>query len=210
LQTFGAGNMPSKRRDIIEELKRAIERGCIVVNCSQCMRGQVDAHYLTGKVLYDIGVIPGSDMTAEAALTKLSYVLSKDSWSHSKKMRVMGRSIRGELTVTQPDPLHDLEIGMFFTIEINTDFVYRAENFSMSFVPIVMPQMARFLHMSTSREVKFLRGVIFPPLLCHAANTGDVELLEGLHENGANLSAVDYSGRSALHVAASAGHADAV
>uniref|UniRef100_A0A183DGV0 asparaginase n=1 Tax=Gongylonema pulchrum TaxID=637853 RepID=A0A183DGV0_9BILA len=49
LQTFGAGNMPSRRGDIIEELKKAIDRGCIVVNCSQCMRGQVDVHYFTGK-----------------------------------------------------------------------------------------------------------------------------------------------------------------
>lgn len=70
--------------------------------------------------------------------------------------------------------------------------------------------MAKFLHLSTSQEVKFLRDALFPPLLCHAANSGDVELLEGLRENGANLSAIDYSGRSALHVAASAGHANAV
>ncbi|VDN17926.1 unnamed protein product [Gongylonema pulchrum] len=95
----------------------------------------------------------------------------------------MAKNIRGELTITQPDPLHDLEI---------------------------VPQMAKFLHMSTSHEVEFLRNALFPPLLCHAANSGDVELLEGLRENGANLSAVDYSGRSALHVAASAGHVNAV
>lgn len=50
LQTFGAGNMSSRRTDIIEEIKHAVERGCIVVNCSQCVRGQVDVHYFTGKV----------------------------------------------------------------------------------------------------------------------------------------------------------------
>uniref|UniRef100_A0A915K325 asparaginase n=1 Tax=Romanomermis culicivorax TaxID=13658 RepID=A0A915K325_ROMCU len=48
LQTFGAGNIPSNRKDIIDELKKAIDRGAIIVNCSQCYRGQVDAQYHTG------------------------------------------------------------------------------------------------------------------------------------------------------------------
>lgn len=50
LQTFGAGNIPSNRLDIIEEFKKAIDRGVIIVNCSQCVRGQVVAHYHAGKV----------------------------------------------------------------------------------------------------------------------------------------------------------------
>lgn len=50
LQTYGAGNMPSRRTDIIEIIKEAHERGCIIVNCSQCLRGRVDVHYVTGKV----------------------------------------------------------------------------------------------------------------------------------------------------------------
>ncbi|KIH58381.1 L-asparaginase, type I [Ancylostoma duodenale] len=49
LQTFGAGNMPTKRKDIIDALKEAIARGCLVVNCSQCVKGQVDVNYATGK-----------------------------------------------------------------------------------------------------------------------------------------------------------------
>ncbi|KAK6015565.1 L-asparaginase, type I, partial [Ostertagia ostertagi] len=48
LQTFGAGNMPTRRKDIIEALTEAINRGCLVVNCSQCVKGQVDVNYATG------------------------------------------------------------------------------------------------------------------------------------------------------------------
>uniref|UniRef100_A0A0M3KAX5 asparaginase n=1 Tax=Anisakis simplex TaxID=6269 RepID=A0A0M3KAX5_ANISI len=51
LETYGAGNMPSRRTDIIEEIRKAVQRGCIIINCSQCIRGQVDVHYFTGKVL---------------------------------------------------------------------------------------------------------------------------------------------------------------
>ncbi|VDM93827.1 unnamed protein product, partial [Onchocerca ochengi] len=183
LQTFGTGNMPSNRTDIIDELKKAIDRGCIIINCSQCVRGQVEVQYLTGKVLYDIGIIPGSDMTTEAALTKLSYVLSKDCWKLSEKKAMMIKNIRGELTVTKTEPLRDLEI---------------------------VSQMARFLHLSTSHEMELLCHAIFPQLLGYAANSGDIEMLKALHENGVDLSAVDYNGRNALHVAASAGHIGAV
>ncbi|MCP9264609.1 L-asparaginase [Dirofilaria immitis] len=167
LQTFGA----------------AVDRGCIIINCSQCVRGQVDIHYLTGKVLYDMGIIPGSDMTAEAALTKLSYVLSKDCWELVEKKAMMVKNIRGELTVAKAEPLKDLEI---------------------------VSQMARFLHLSSSHEMKLLCHAIFPQLLCYAASNGDIEMLKALHENGVDLSVVDYNGRNALHVAASAGHVGAV
>lgn len=63
------------------------------------------------QILYDVGVIPGSDMTAEAALTKLAYVLGKDEWDLPTKRKMMQRNIRGEMTIAHSETLHELEIS---------------------------------------------------------------------------------------------------
>ncbi len=52
------------------------------------MNGKVEAAYETGNALVEAGVICGADMTPEACLTKLSYVLSKDEWDLQQKRKV--------------------------------------------------------------------------------------------------------------------------
>ncbi|KAJ9597265.1 hypothetical protein L9F63_011869 [Diploptera punctata] len=103
LQTYGAGNIPSNRTDILDELQAATKRDVIIVNCTQCVEGAVVAAYETGMVLTQVGVIPGSDMTPEAALTKLSYVLSKTEWDIETKRKMMQQNLRGELTCEKKD-----------------------------------------------------------------------------------------------------------
>lgn len=88
LQTFGSGNIPSNREDLVEVLKAASERGVIIINCTQCTTGSVDEIYETGQVLQRCGVISGYDMTPEAALSKLSYVLGKNEWPLETKKQV--------------------------------------------------------------------------------------------------------------------------
>lgn len=50
LQSYGAGNIPDSRSDIVEELSAATERGVIIVNCSQCFSGYVSDKYAAGLV----------------------------------------------------------------------------------------------------------------------------------------------------------------
>lgn len=57
LQSYGAGNVPTNRDDIIEELRMATKRGVIIVNTTQCSTGCVSNTYEAGKMLQKAGTI---------------------------------------------------------------------------------------------------------------------------------------------------------
>ncbi len=50
IQTYGAGNGPDSRKDLMTVFQSAAERGVILINITQCSRGSVSASYATGKV----------------------------------------------------------------------------------------------------------------------------------------------------------------
>ena len=50
LQTYGCGNAPNNRDDLIAEIKKATRRGVLIINCTQCLHGPVVDQYATGKV----------------------------------------------------------------------------------------------------------------------------------------------------------------
>ncbi len=72
LETFGVGNAPDRDEAFLAAIREATDRGVVIVNCTQCLRGSVhQGEYTGGAALARAGVVSGYDLTAEAALCKL-------------------------------------------------------------------------------------------------------------------------------------------
>jgi L-asparaginase len=98
LRSYGVGNAPQDEA-LLSCLAQAKRHNIIVVNCSQCIKGKVNmSGYATGNALSEAGVISGLDMTLEATLTKLHYLLSQE-YDYEKIVRMMQENLRGELTL---------------------------------------------------------------------------------------------------------------
>ncbi|XP_022045065.1 60 kDa lysophospholipase isoform X2 [Acanthochromis polyacanthus] len=182
LETYGSGNAPDNRPDLLEELKKATDSGVIIINCTQCLRGTVSPSYATGKVLMDAGLIAGGDMTPEAALSKLSYVLAKKDLKLDAKKKMMAQNLRGEMNADLAGAKLCLSDSRFIQV------------------------IAKSLSISCKEELEAIRDALTPPLTCAAAKIGDIEALEALKEMGSNLCLGDYDGRTPLHIAACEGH----
>lgn len=98
LLSFGVGNAPQDPQ-LLATLKQADERGIVLVNLTQCFQGKVNmGGYATGNALANAGVISGSDMTVEAALAKLHYLLSINLTPAEIKAAML-QDLVGELTL---------------------------------------------------------------------------------------------------------------
>ncbi len=96
LETYGSGNTMSHKW-FTQILQRAIKSGIIVYNVSQCSGGEViQGRYETSKKLKKIGVVSGGDITTEAAVTKLMFLLGNENDLNLIKDK-LSKPIAGEM-----------------------------------------------------------------------------------------------------------------
>lgn len=99
LEAFGSGGLAFLRRDLVTVLARLVEKGVSVVVCSQCLyEGSDMTTYEVGRRALQQGVIPGGDMTSEAAVTKLMWALANTT-SPREVAALFAKSLAGEISV---------------------------------------------------------------------------------------------------------------
>jgi L-asparaginase len=97
IRSYGTGNIPSDTR-LWEALKRAKEKGVFIANITQCDKGFIEqGRYKTGDFLLKLGVAGGADMTTEAAIAKMKYLLTRYP-DNEVRQNMFAQPLRGELT----------------------------------------------------------------------------------------------------------------
>ena len=98
-EAFGAGNIPENKGTLNRILDKAEENGTVIVVCTQCLRGSaLIGEYEASLSFAKAGAVSGYDMTVEAAVTKLYYLLSMN-YAADKVKRLMSTDLRGEMSI---------------------------------------------------------------------------------------------------------------
>jgi L-asparaginase len=98
LETYGSGNATTEPW-FLESIRDAVKHGKVVVNITQCLAGKVDmTKYENGQKLLEAGVMNGYDLTTEAGLTKLMFLLGMGI-ENNEIASNLNKSLRGEITV---------------------------------------------------------------------------------------------------------------
>ncbi|KAF2204439.1 asparaginase-domain-containing protein [Delitschia confertaspora ATCC 74209] len=204
LETFGAGNTPGGPNSAMTRiLADAVKRGIVIVNVTQCLSGSVSPLYAPGTYLGRAGVVFGQDLTTEAALTKLAYLLSLPDATPEEVAKRMSVSIRGELTETSRTHFQHPKSGIL-TPELSslTALGYAVQKGDLQNARDIIRGEPRWLLNDVDYNLN-------TPV--HLAATGpNLDILRSFLSQGASVHLRNRSGHTPLFLAAAAGLKDHV
>ena len=113
LMAYGAGNIPTKPKKVLDMVREARARNVVILDVTQCGGGKVELGlYETSALLLDARISSGVDITPEAALAKLMVVLGDEDLSVVEKAARIERNLAGEVS-----------LGIHTTVFANSDDV---------------------------------------------------------------------------------------
>jgi L-asparaginase len=99
IETYGNGNLPDMDATLLTTLAAAHARGVVLVNVTQCMAGAAATEvYATGAAAERAGLVSGRDLTPEAAIAKLYWLLSTPHEGPLPLAERVALNVCGELT----------------------------------------------------------------------------------------------------------------
>jgi lysophospholipase len=205
LETFGAGNTPGGPDSAMTRcLADAVKRGIVIVNVTQCLSGSVSALYAPGAFLGRAGVVFGQDLTSEAALTKLAYLLALPDATPEEVAKRMSVSLRGELTETTRTHFEHPSRSGVLTPELSslTALGYAVQKGDLQATKDIIRGEPRWLLNDADYQMNS------PVHL--AATSPNVEILRDFLAQGASVHLRNRSGNTPLFLAAAAGLPDHV
>ncbi len=202
LQTFGSGNAPELPK-FLAILKKYSDEGVVILNCTQCIKGDVQPHYAAGTALRESGVISCGDMTPEAALIKLGWLLGSGMGSDEVREKIQA-DLRGEKK----------------NLDEDVSFNMNDRSFAKAVYTVLKRQHSSLLRANVSGANNLLSRIdtgLLPPVICNFAASGAINELNDIFENRNNENfktlspdICDYDKRTGLHVAAANNQYDVV